>query len=63
MLLGPGALPRLRNLTILMSQYQSQYRPRGHDHHPCPIGNHWGPQEVKIFIVILYELIDLIEVV
>ena len=46
MLSGPGALPRLRNLTILM-RVSSQYRPQGRDHHSCSICNHRGFQEDK----------------
>ena len=46
MLSGPGALPRLRNLTILM-RVQSQHPPQDHDHRPCPICSHRGLQEDK----------------
>ena len=43
--------------------YRSQYRPQGSDHHPCQICNHRGLRRIKVFIINLYKLVDLIEMI
>ena len=43
---GPGALPRLRNLTSLMRVVAS-HQLQAHAHFPHQIYSHLGPQEDK----------------
>ena len=58
MLSGPGALPHLRNLTILLSV--SEYVNIGPFHVRSVVIGVF--RRIKIFIIILYKLVDLIEV-
>ena len=59
MLLGPGALPCLRNLTILMSVYISHKIMIIIPVHSVVIRFF---RKIKIFIIILYKMVDAIEV-